>query len=80
MKNYSDLKLDFPRMAIDLKLSPDDHLSVLLEKAEKHVIQLAIERCKGNQSTAALALGISRGTLRTKLRKYFGAKYFHREL
>lgn len=61
---------------LSLKIEATEKLSTLLEKAEKHVIKLAMKRCKGNQSVAALALGISRGTLRTKLKQYFGDKYF----
>lgn len=61
---------------LSLKIEATEKLSTLLEKAEKHVIKLAMERCKWNQSAAALALGISRGTLRTKLERYFGDKYF----
>jgi Fis family transcriptional regulator, factor for inversion stimulation protein len=34
-----------------------------------------MEHCKYNQSRAAIMLGISRGTLRTKLRRYFDDKY-----
>lgn len=61
---------------VSLKIDATEKLSTLLAKAEKHVIRLAMKRCKGNQSIAALALGISRGTLRTKLKEYFGDKYF----
>lgn len=61
---------------LSLKITGTEALSTLLNKAEKHVIELAMHRCKNNQSVAAKALGLSRGTLRTKLKQYFGDKYF----
>jgi len=50
-------------------------LSTALVKAEEAVIENAYIRSKYNQSRAARLLGISRGSLRTKLKTYFGDKY-----
>ena len=52
-----------------------DMYDILLEQVEQPLFQAVIERCKYNQSRACKALGISRGTLRTKLKKYFDDKY-----
>ncbi len=48
---------------------------MFLEQIEPPILQAVIERAKYNQSRAAEILGISRGTLRKKLKKYFGDKY-----
>lgn len=48
---------------------------MVLEQVEQPLFQATIEHCKYNQSKAAEVLGISRGTLRTKLKKYFDDKY-----
>ena len=43
----------------------------ILKTVEAAVIRLVLEECRYNQSKTALALNISRGTLRTKLQLYF---------
>jgi Fis family transcriptional regulator, factor for inversion stimulation protein len=48
---------------------------MVLEEAEPPMLQIVMEQSRFNQSRAAEVLGISRGTLRQKLRKYFGDKY-----
>lgn len=47
----------------------------VLEEIETPLLRAVMEHCKYNQSRAADILGISRGTLRTKLRQYFDDKY-----
>lgn len=47
----------------------------VLQKAEKEVIDCVMVKCRWNQVQAAIALGISRGTLRRKLKDLFGTKY-----
>lgn len=42
---------------------------------ETPLFRAVMEHCKYNQSRAAVMLGISRGTLRTKLKRYFDDKY-----
>lgn len=54
---------------------PIDLYQFVLEEIEAPLFRAVMEYCKYNQSRAALMLGISRGTLRTKLRHYFDDKY-----
>lgn len=54
---------------------PVDLYQFVLEEVEIPLFRAVMEHCKYNQSRAALMLGISRGTLRTKLRRYFDDKY-----
>lgn len=43
---------------------------LVMDQAERAVISYALRRAAGNQSQAACMLGISRGTLRKKLREF----------
>lgn len=52
-----------------------DMYDMVIEQIEQPLFQAVIEHCKYNQSKAAKILGISRGTLRTTLKKYFDDKY-----
>jgi Fis family transcriptional regulator len=54
---------------------PVDLYQFVLEEVETPLFRAVMEYCKYNQSRAAHMLGISRGTLRTKLRRYFDDKY-----
>ena len=54
---------------------PVDLYQFVLEEIETPLFKAVMEYCKYNQSRAATMLGISRGTLRTKLRHYFDDKY-----
>ena len=54
---------------------PVDLYKFVLEEVETPLFKAVMEHCKYNQSRAAIMLGISRGTLRTKLRHYFDDKY-----
>lgn len=54
---------------------PVDLYELVLEEVETPLFKAVMEHCKYNQSRAAIMLGVSRGTLRTKLRKYFDDKY-----
>jgi DNA-binding protein Fis len=54
---------------------PVDLYQFVLEEIETPLFRAVMEHCKYNQSRAAVMLGISRGTLRTKLRQYFDDKY-----
>ena len=42
------------------------------EQVEIAIYRTAMEHAKGNQSRAAILLGISRGTISLKLKQYFG--------
>ena len=44
--------------------------SMVVDQAEAAVISYVMMHCNNNQSEAASVLGVSRGTLRTKLQKY----------
>lgn len=49
---------------------------MILAEVEPPLLQAVMERRRGNQLQAAKMLGISRGTIRKKLQRYFGTKYF----
>ena len=64
------------RYCAELKgAEPIDLYQFVLEEIETPLFKAVMEHCKYNQSRAAVMLGISRGTLRTKLRHYFDDKY-----
>ncbi len=50
-------------------------LNEVMERVEKEVYKHAMEAAKFNQSAAAKLLGVSRGTLRTKLNEYHKGVY-----
>ena len=43
---------------------------LVMDQAEKALFTTVLEECHGNQSKAAKYLGLSRGTLRVKLKEY----------
>lgn len=47
----------------------------VLEEIELSLFRAVMEHCKYNQSKAAELMGISRGTLRSKLKEYFDDHY-----
>lgn len=49
---------------------------MILAEVEPPLLQAVMEKRRGNQLQAARMLGISRGTIRKKLQRYFGTKYF----
>ena len=48
----------------------DGHLSEIVRDAERAALLRALERCGGNRSDAARALGVSRSTFYAKLKQY----------
>jgi len=48
---------------------------MVLEQIEPALFKSVIEHCKYNQSKASILLGLSRGTCRMKLKKYFDDQY-----
>ena len=46
--------------------------SLVIEEVEAAMYEAAMKFTKGNQVQAAKVLGVARGTLRTKLKQYFG--------
>lgn len=53
-----------------------DLYDMILAEVEPPLLQAVMEKRRGNQLQAARMLGISRGTIRKKLQRYFGTKYF----
>jgi Fis family transcriptional regulator len=50
--------------------SPDSLYEMVLAEVEMPLMEAVMEYTKGNQSRAAILLGLSRGTLRKKLKIY----------
>ena len=48
---------------------------MVLEQIEPALFKAVIEHCKYNQSKTSILLGLSRGTCRVKLTKYFDDQY-----
>ena len=49
---------------------PSDMYDMVLRQIEQPLLEAILEHTKGNQSKAAIYLGLNRGTLRKKLRQY----------
>ena len=43
---------------------------MVLKEVELPLLETVMKECKGNQTLASQLLGLNRGTLRTKLKKY----------
>ena len=54
----------------------NDLYDIILQEVEPPLLQAVMEKKRGNQLQAAKMLGISRGTIRKKLQRYFGTRYF----
>lgn len=54
----------------------NDLYDLILQEVEPPLLQAVMEKKRGNQLQAAKMLGISRGTIRKKLQRYFGTRYF----
>jgi len=50
--------------------APCDMHNMVITEVEEALFRVVLEHCRGNQSKAALFLGINRGTLRKKLQQY----------
>lgn len=48
---------------------------IILDEVESALYEACMKYTRGNQSRAARLLGVSRGTLRTKLKKYFSTTH-----
>lgn len=58
--------------------SKDDNLNLyqlIVEEIEAPLFRTVMELTRYNQSKAARVLGVSRGTLRTKLKRYFDDEF-----
>ena len=60
---------DFPPTATPAPAT-EDRFDVSLEEAEKSLLVRALEKAEGNQTRAAVLLGITRDTLRYKIKKF----------
>ncbi len=49
---------------------PRDLYHLVMHEVERPLLECALQHCNGNQSRVALCLGLSRGTLRKKLREH----------
>ena len=49
---------------------PNNLYQLLLEEVEKPLLERVLDHTSGNQTRTATILGISRGTLRKKLKQY----------
>jgi len=49
---------------------PNDLYQLLLNEVERPLLETVMQHVGGNQTRAAQALGINRGTLRKKLKQY----------
>ncbi len=55
----------------DMGSTPPDNLhDVIIREVERSLIQTVLDHVGGNQSRAALILGITRATLRTRIQRY----------
>ena len=70
IKNYFD--------SIENKSEITNLHQMILETIEPPLLRAVMEKCKYNQSRAAELLGISRGTCRSMLIKYFDTHYCSR--
>ncbi len=52
-----------------------DLYQLIIEEVEAPLFRSVMELTRYNQSKAARVLGVSRGTLRTKLKHYFGDEF-----
>lgn len=50
--------------------APDDLYRLVLEEVERPLLETVMDYCGGNQTKAAIYLGLNRGTLRKKLKQY----------
>ena len=48
---------------------------IIMKRVEADLLEFAMMQTQYNQSKAAKSLGISRGSLRSKLKEYFGNQY-----
>lgn len=53
-----------------LKDSPSDLYQLIMAEVEAPLMECVMDYTKNNQSRAAIVLGLSRGTLRKKLKEY----------
>ena len=57
------------------KSNKQELYDVVMQSIEAPLFRTVMEMTRYNQSQAARVLGVSRGTLRTKLKQYFGDEF-----
>lgn len=62
--------------ALELNLLEGTSYKKLIDLVEKVSLETLLLKNRFNQSKVATKMGISRGGLRIKMKKYFGNKYF----
>jgi len=71
---FVDTPANHEPVALVTPLAPGETLAQRLDQvmmaAEQALVEAALEKCRGNQTAAATALGITRRTLYAKLRRY----------
>lgn len=53
-----------------VEINKGDAFRAAVEQLEVHLLQIAIVKCRGNQTLTAETLGLNRGTLRKKLKHH----------
>ncbi len=61
--------------AVNNKAASLNLYQLIIEEIEAPLFRTVMELTRYNQSKAARALGVSRGTLRTKLKRYFDDEF-----
>ena len=64
---YEALRIYFHNLG---DLQPSNLYDLVLREVEPPLLEIVMQRTRGNQTKAADLLGINRGTLRKKLRRY----------
>lgn len=59
--------------------TPREVYNLVMDEVEAALYEAVMKFTDGNQSKAALIMGVSRGTLRTKLKKYFSTTHVGKE-
>lgn len=58
--------------------TPQNLYRLVIDQAEKVLLTTVLNECNGNQSKASKYLGLSRGTLRSKMKEYECTDEIHR--
>ena len=74
-RQSSGLSATVERHLLDYFAAHDDHLPAsglydrVLQEIERPLLEVALDKCRGNQLRAAELLGLNRNTLRKKIRE-----------
>lgn len=67
---HDSVRQSLERYLDQLKKLPSNLYDLILQEVEEPLLQAVMKYTRNNQSRASLVLGISRGTLRKKLKQY----------